>query len=149
METISTDKGDRGAVVSGKSGQDCIKWRSRAKCRLIGVAGRRSCAVWGRGKKRQGKGELCAEGGCEPPQARPLQGSVAERETRQVHPSHAHSLSHHYLDFLGRSDFISVLLLIAIMCRQALSSVHQWQFMHAFTVTEVGTGSEGICHDPE
>ena len=51
VETISTDKGDRGAVVSGKSGQDCIKWRWKAKCRLIGVAGRRSCAVGGRGKK--------------------------------------------------------------------------------------------------
>ena len=25
VETISTDKGDRGAVVSGKSAQDCIK----------------------------------------------------------------------------------------------------------------------------
>ena len=98
----------------------------------------------GGGKKgRVCAGELCAEGGCGSPEARPLQGSVAERETRQVHPSHAHSLSHHYLDFLGRSDFISVLLLIAIMCRQALSSVHQWQFMHAFTVRGEAVAEKG------
>ena len=59
------------------------------------------------GKKgRVGAGELCAEGGCGSPEARPLQGSVAERETRQVHPSHAHSLSHHWLlAFLGRITF--------------------------------------------
>ena len=66
---------------------------------------------WGaRGVKREfTAGGNCAEGGCEPePEARPLQGSVAGRETQQVHPSHAHSLSHHWLlAFLGRISFQS------------------------------------------
>ena len=63
----------------------------------VGTGGKKGVHCWGN----------CAEGGCEPePEARPLQGSVAGRETQQVHPSHAHSLSHHWLlAFLGRITF--------------------------------------------
>ena len=90
----------------------------------------RGCA----GEKGSGAGELCAEGGCGWPEARPLQGSVAERETRQVHPSHAHSLSHHCRRFLAGSDFIAVLIIICAPVLKAWVCVHQWRFMHAFTV---------------
>ena len=64
-----------------------------------GTGGKKGVHCWGN----------CAEGGCEPePEARPLQGSVAGRETQQVHPSHAHSLSHHWLlAFLGKISFQS------------------------------------------
>ena len=85
----------------GKSEQ---KYRAEQCYRKTVVGG------WARGVKREfTAGGNCAEGGCEPePEARPLQGSVAGRETQQVHPSHAHSLSHHWLlAFLGRISFQS------------------------------------------
>ena len=109
VESISTDKGDLlFALVSKREGNEVVGRQSSV---VVGGSGVKKSRV-GAG------GELCAEGGCGSPEARPLQGSVAERETRQVHPSHAHSLSHHCRRFLPRSDFIAVLLLL--ICAQAL-----------------------------